>query len=166
MPRSPTGRRTIRLRGHDYTRPGWYFVTICTHERRRILCNIRGGRVAPTAAGRVVVGVWNGLRERFLHVHFDRFVLMPDHLHAIIAIRRRDPRAVGRSSRFGLGISGSLATIVGSFKSASTRLIHAEGVLRGNIWQRNYYERIIRDDRGLNAVRRYIGYNPANWSRA
>ena len=165
MPRSPTGRRTIRLHGHDYTRAGWYFVTICTYERRRILCSIRSGRVTPSRAGRIVVETWVGLAERFSHVHFDGFVLMPDHLHAIIAIRRPDPRATRPSSHFGRGVPGSLATIVGSFKSAATKLIHAEGVMKGSVWQSNYYERIIRDESALIAVRRYIAYNPVNWGR-
>ena len=165
MPRSPTGRRTIRLRGHDYTRPGWYFVTICTYERRRVLCALHGGSVVPSQAGRIVVDAWCGLAARFSHVQFDRFVLMPDHLHAIIAIRRPDPRATGPSSRFGRGVPGSLATIVGSFKSASTKLIHAKGGMTGHVWQSNYYERIIRNNRALIAVRRYIAYNPVKWGR-
>ena len=90
---------------------------------------------------------------------------MPDHFHGIISVHWPDPRAEAPSSEFGRGIPGSLATIVGSFKSASTRLIHASDFARGRIWRRNYYERIIRDEQALIAVRRYIAHNPVNWGR-
>ena len=158
-------RRSIRLSGYVYAKPGWYYITICTHDREQTLSSIRGGRVVPSITGQIVLDVWRGVPERFRYACLDRFVLMPHHVHGIIAIRRMDPRASGATPRFGRSIPGVIATIVGSFKSASTRLIHATGIVTGPVWQRNYYERIIRDSDALRVVRRYIDNNPAAWER-
>lgn len=177
MPYDPSRhrRRSIRLPGYDYTRPGHYFVTICTAGRRPLFDD--------PALRQIAEEQWAALAragERGMHgprVAVDAWVVMPDHVHGIIAItaagRDRRPangggEAPGATAR-GLGIHvspGSLGAVVRSYKAAAARRINrAQRTPGGEVWQRGYWERIIRDERELDAVRRYIAANPAIHAR-
>lgn len=175
-------RKRIRLRGYDYRNAGAYFVTICTHQRQCTLGQVRNGRMYLNDWGQIVVKIWRAMPDHFPYIILDAFQCMPNHIHFIIWIISddapnvlpTDPIAdVGQRHAFALhgqqperGVkSKSLGAIVGGFKSAVTREIND---LRGEkfppVWQGRFHDRIIRNERELNAIRRYIRHNPANWT--
>lgn len=170
-------RRSIRLDGYDYGRPGAYFVTICTYKRVCLFGEVVEGRMWLNEYGRIILGEWRRTERARDNVALDTFVIMPNHVHGIIVITpnpdgggstrgrgtaRRAP--TGTNRQFGQPRSGSLPTIVGAFKSAATRRINRLRDTPGEpVWQRNYYERIVRGRHDLERIRRYIRQNPARW---
>jgi len=170
-------RRSIRLRGYDYTQPGVYFITICTHQRAPLFGQVVDGEMVLNVYGEIVRTCWREIPDHFPHVELDAFVVMPNHIHGIIVIvdhvvgaTHASPLRHMHTSRPSERVpprgpaSGSLGAIVGSFKSAVTRRINAlRGTPGAPVWQRNYYEHIIRSERALDAIRQYIAENPARW---
>ncbi len=170
-------RRSIRLKGWDYRTPAAYFVTICTHDRAPLFGRVVDGDMVLNAFGEIVWACWREIPEHFPHVELDAFVVMPNHVHGIIFIvdvvgsLHAGATHVGATHASPLRgdaprgpASGSLGAIVGSFKSAVTQRINALRNTPGApVWQRNYYEHIIRTERALNAIRRYIAENPLRW---
>ena len=178
-------RRSIRLRGWDYTAAAAYSVTIVTHERDMLFGEIVGGEVVLSTFGHVAAEEWARTAAVRANVELDEFVVMPNHIHGIVWVTSRPPDAalpadVGARHRLdegarhrlaptggGRGISvaaGSLGAVIAGYKSAVARRIND---LRGTpgepVWQRNYYERIVRNERELAAIRLYILENPRNW---
>lgn len=140
-----------RLRGFDYRSAQTYFVTTVTRHRIQCLSRIEDGRVELSDLGRVVETCWLAIPVHCEGVHLDLHVVMPDHVHGIIALSTpRPPRG------------GSLASIVGSFKSAATRL---SGRGARTLWETSFHDRIVRSERELEAIRGYIADNPGAWSR-
>jgi REP element-mobilizing transposase RayT len=195
-------RRTIRLPGFDYTRPGAYFVTICAFNKACLFGNIVDGVMRFNGYGEIVQRSWDDLPNHFPHVELDQFVIMPNHVHGIIVLNddvdvvgvahaspailtdvgvgagfkpawNVDPTIMHKKpqNRAGLkpaptpvGKRHGLPEIVRAFKTFSARRINA---LRHTpsqpVWQRNYYEHVIRNDADLAAIRDYIAGNPARW---
>lgn len=161
-------RRSTRLRGYDYTQPGWYFVTICTHQR---LCLFDEPRLRHVAEE-----IWRALPRFGAHVGIDEWVVMPNHVHGIIEIQETpagvlalDDGKCREGPRWaGLGINvepGALGAIMRSYKSAVTRRANnLADLAMGPVWQRGFWERVIRDDQELQATRRYIQDNPRRWA--
>ena len=149
------GRRSIRLRGWDYRAAGYYFVTICAHERELLF-----------ADGRFYDIAWQNIpsHPHAQHVDLDEFCIMPNHTHGIV-VQTQDvalPASDLDSPRL---VPGSLGVVVGNYKLLVTRRINNVRCSQGSkVWQRGYYERIIRNERELNAVRQYIRDNPARWA--
>ena len=232
MPYDPSRhhRRSIRLRGYDYTTPGAYFVTFCTQGRQRLFGTIANGVMQPNDAGRMIERWWGELNTKFPSMRTDAFVVMPDHIHGIIVIAARDDvgdRATGADRNDatnaivdsnaggyinpprrneivdinvnnantmvgadvpirppihpprnhnarddGNAIDGpaSLSQIVQWFKIMTTteyiRQVKQAGwpPFDKRVWQRDYYEHIIRDDDALARIRRYIRENPVHWA--
>lgn len=168
-PNHPIHRRhSFRLQEYDYTQPGAYFVTICVHKHEWLFGYIQDSEMILNKFGQIVHEEWfktGEIRENvILHPH--EFVIMPNHVHGIIWLddvgerRRRTPTI----ERFGKPVSGSIPTIVRAFKSAATKRINELRNTPGApVWQRNYYEHIIRDDDSLRRIREYILYNPRRW---
>jgi REP element-mobilizing transposase RayT len=154
-------RRSIRLKGYDYTQQGAYFVTICTRQRDPLLGQIEAGAVILSLYGEIVAGCWYSLRNHFSTLDLDAFVVMPDHIHGVIVITKTKGCSKAPSS-FPRGTQpGSLGAILQSFKALSTRKINQARSTSGRtVWQRNYYEQIIRDEAHLAHIRRYIAANP------
>ncbi|WP_055074108.1 transposase [Pseudanabaena sp. 'Roaring Creek'] len=145
-------RRSIRLQGYDYSQSGAYFVTICTFQRQHLFGEINNGEMQLNVTGQIVFAIWQKIPQHLPNVELDEFILMPDHLHGIIVISEQYEN------------SHSLATIIQNFKSTSTRKINKINQNSGvSIWQRNYYERIIRSDQELHNLGQYILTNPQNW---
>jgi REP element-mobilizing transposase RayT len=151
-------RCSIRLQDWDYRFPGYYFVTICTYRRLNLFDD--------SALKEIVEMTWRLIPEHphASHVQLDEWIVMPNHIHGILALTRLegDPEAPppekGARPR-------SLSSIIGTFKSMVTRRINrARGTPGGKVWQRGFYERIVRNDRELQAIRRYIRANPARWA--
>lgn len=165
-------RKSVRLREYDYSQPGNYFFTICTVNRACILGEIRGCGVKLSAAGEFVQATWLTIPDHFPMVHLDEMVIMPNHVHGILCIRTDEdgmpvdrPWPGGSNAQSGIGPrKNSLGSIIGSFKSASSREINKHRGTPGvPLWQANYYEHIIRDEQSLDRIRAYIAGNPARW---
>lgn len=171
------GRRSIRLKGYDYAQPGAYFVTICTQDRQCLFGDIAEGQTRLNTLGEVVLACWANLPHHFPHVELDAFVVMPNHVHGIVVITHRRGEASGPNTRIpGLAAPdasplldgtrpGSLGAIVQNFKSVSTRRINTMRSAPGlPVWQRNYYEHVIRNEHELDRIREYIASNPMQWA--
>jgi REP element-mobilizing transposase RayT len=160
-------RRSVRLRGYDYRHSGAYYVTICVHPhfwRRDVFGRIRDGVFCPNRYGRIVESAWDDLPNHHQTVSLDAFVVMPNHLHAVIVLTN-DVGDDWKIAQFAEPQADSLGLIVGALKAAVTREVRR---LRGDkteVWQRSFYEHIVRDEKALDAIRRYIVENPANWDR-
>ena len=170
MVRGPKRRCSLRLPGYDYSQPGAYFVTICTKNNSPQFGEIRGSARILNERGSIVEKVWIEIPDHFTNVTLDDFIVMPNHIHGILLLDE-PPDCRGTACRaptvekFGKPTKGSLPTIIRSFKSASTHLINRLDKRKGiSIWQRNYYEHIIRNEDSLNRIRRYIQENPIKWS--
>jgi putative transposase len=164
-------RRTLRLKDHDYSGEGAYYVTVCAAGRACLFGRVEDHSVEWTQAGQVVRECWLAIPGHFPNAALDEFVVMPNHIHGILWIKS-EGQALPRLAR-GLSTKGaspgparrSIGAIVGSFKSASTRKLNALGhVPRATLWQRNYYEQVIRSEASLNRIREYIVGNPARWA--
>ena len=159
-------RRSLRLKGYDYSRAGAYFVTICTHGRECLFGEIMDGEMRLNAAGQAAQAEWVRLPERFQSIELDEFVIMPNHLHGIILVGAGlAPPDSGAASRGAASSAPTLGHILRAFKSISAiavnRLLGRSG---RSLWQRNYYEHIVRSENELARIREYIANNPAQWA--
>ena len=164
-------RRSIRLKNYDYTQAGAYYITIVTYQRDPLFGRIVNEEMQLSDHGRIADECWRAIPEHFPNRELDAYVIMPNHIHGILVIHgigmatNPSPSAGARhaSPLRPHGVEpGSVGAIVGSFKSAVTKRIGRE-IKSTSIWQRNYYEHVIRDERDLNRIREYIQSNPANW---
>jgi putative transposase len=166
-------RCSIRLDGYDYSQEGWYFITICAQDQRCIFGRIIGDRMQVNDAGAMIEFWWKKLTDKFPIVRTDEYVVMPNHFHGIINVGAAPcgrPIIVKEQGQ-PQGVDPTLADIVRWFKTMTTNQ-YIRSVKRGvwppfrkKLWQRNYYEHIIRDEEELNHFRQYIGDNPANWQK-
>jgi putative transposase len=160
-------RRSIRLENADYARPGIYFVTICADARRSIFGCFENSRFSPSRVGQIVHESWTAIPEHFPRVDIDQFVVTPNHIHGILVFHP----IVGAQHRCALpqvtalhhSGASSLAEVVRSFKAIVTRRAHEELCWKGCVWQRNYFERIVRDGQEFADTCRYIAENPLRW---
>ena len=168
-------RRSIRLRNYDYSQPGAYFVTICTYQKQSWFGEIKNGQIYLNQLGKIVADEWLKTCKIRPNFKLDEWVIMPNHFHGIVIINdySGDDQSLGaRDAPLDLGARdaplqqkpNSLSSCIAGLKSAVTKRIN---LLRQNtdtpIWQRNYYESILRDEKYLAVVREYIINNPKNW---
>ena len=153
-------RKTIRLEGYDYSENGCYFVTVCAQSREGLFGEIIGGGMVLSEAGRMVERTWNELPEFYCGIETDQFQVMPNHVHGVIVITENE---------FPHGTM-SLSDIVHRFKSLTTHRYMANvkdgewKPFERKLWQRSFYDRVIRDDDDLGRVREYIRNNPLKWA--
>jgi len=166
-------RRTIRLKGYDYSLPGKYFITICTLNRECLLGEIHDGEIIVSPAGEIVRHIWLQTPNVRDEIELDTFIIMPNHLHGIISIQSRRGDPVDRPAYRSITTqpfkindpvlkSNTIGAIVGQIKSNATKRIR-ESLYPGFHWQRNYYEHIIRNEFELQQIKKYILTNPENW---
>lgn len=168
-------RRTFRLRGYDYAQPGSYFVTACTQGRQLLFGVVLGGQMRVNEFGGIVQEEWFRTQQIHPEALLDVFVVMPNHIHGIIIINQSrtgvnhgvtHPRAtqtVAPARPAGPG-SGSLGAILGQIKSITTKRINLmRRTPQEPVWQRNFYEHIIRTQQALDKIREYILTNPERW---
>ena len=154
-------RRSIRLKGYDYSQAGRYFVTICTYKSRCIFGKVKDKRICLNRAGVIIERCWNDLETRYNgEIHIDEFIVMPNHVHGIIFIPD-----LGRAGfKPAPTRKHPLSEIVRAFKTFSSRRINELRNSPGTpVWQRNYYEHVIRNESDYRQIGEYILYNPAKW---
>ena len=150
-------RRSVRMRGYDYSRPGAYFITVCTHERESLFGEITNGVMHLNRMGLIVQRSWSDLPRHYPYVVLDAMVIMPNHLHGVMVLTED-----GKSTKPRHG----LPEIVRAFKSYSARRVNALRRTPGlAVWQRSYYEHIVRDQEDWERIRGYIHINPQEWDR-
>ena len=159
-------RRTLRLRGYDYSRAGVYAITICTYNRECLFGDVVDGKMFLNDFDRIVLDEWNRIDLVHERIHLDVRVIMPNHFHGIIVLKQRkgairelplpgDPRQRRRMT---------IPKLIGRFKMVTTKKVNDLRRTPGlKLWQRNYYERIVRDQREWNRLRQYIIHNPERW---
>lgn len=160
-------RRSIRLKRYDYSQKGAYFVTVCTRDKECVFGEIIDGEMRLNGTGDMVRRWWCELKNKFENVELDEHVVMPNHFHGIIIIVGADLRVCpSMGKRIGL----PLHRMVQWFKTMTTneyiRAIKQSLSVPNNkrLWQRNYYEHIVRNEEDLNEIREYIITNPLKWA--
>ena len=158
------GRKSLRLAGHDYGSVGHYFVTIVTADRVGWFGEVDGGVLKLNVLGDAVLDELVRTPSIRPSLSLDAFVVMPNHVHAIFRVVEQSPGrsfdVAGRSV-----VSRTIGAAIRGFKAASTRRVNIIRDTPGaELWQRNYYDRVIRDAGELDAIRAYIRNNPRNWS--
>jgi REP element-mobilizing transposase RayT len=150
----------MRYPGYDYAQPGGVHLTICTENRQHLFGMPRDGQVLHSAAGLAALELWDVLPARFPTVMADMYVVMPDHLHVMLFTGIDPERPETRET---------VGAVVRWFKTAMHRR-YRDGVNRrgwppyeGKLWQRDYYDHIIRNDRDLATIQAYIEANPLRW---
>jgi putative transposase len=160
-------RRSIRLHGYDYSTPGAYFITIVTHRRRHLFGHIVNGEMRLNEWGRIARAEWLKTPAIRPEIELDEYQIMPNHMHAIIHIVEQDNGFVGAIRRVAPTTTlpaGSIGAIIGQYKSITSKRINRTRRTPGApIWQRNYHDHIIRDERELARIRKYIRNNPLRW---
>ncbi|MCX5915901.1 MAG: transposase [Deltaproteobacteria bacterium] len=153
-------RHSVRLKEYDYSQAGVYFVTLCAKNRKSIFGDIIDGTMQTNETGLIIAATWQWLSEQYPYVRLDTWVVMPNHFHGIVFLL--DDRRGG--SRTAPTKRKPLGRLIGAFKTVSTKRINA---LRGTpgqpVWQRNYYEHVIRNEIDLEETREYIQNNPLKW---
>jgi REP element-mobilizing transposase RayT len=174
-------RKSLRLGGYDYATPGAYFVTVCAYRKQMLF--------EDEAVTEIIRDSWTSLPDRFTGVSLDEFAVMPNHLHCIVwlgvgaplagargggvgarptATGKASPQTESQRPRAGASPAPTLGDVVGAFKSTSSvewlRWVKANDPNRSaKLWQRNYYERVIRNEDELRLTREYIRNNPLKW---
>ena len=175
-------RRSIRLKGYDYSQAGAYFVTICAKDRECLFGDVVDGEMRVNDGGRMIKKWWRESSRKFQNIELDEFVIMPNHLHGIIVIvgvalcgrpgiDAQSPKT-GNTPQTGQPhrVAPTLGDIIDWFKTMTTneyiRNVRQDNwpPFNGRLWQRNYYEHVIRNGEGLTSIRQYIVDNPAKWA--
>ena len=176
-------RRSIRLQGYNYSQAGAYFITICTWQRECLFGEIIDGEMQLSPWGEIVNLHWQNLPKYHRHLELDEFVIMPNHLHGIIVLINNNNNSVGagladisgqkqitsqQNPPFPISQSQTksknLPEILRGFKTFSARRINQMRRTSGvPVWQRNYYEHIIRHEESLQYIRQYTINNPLSW---
>ncbi len=175
-------RRSIRLKGYDYSQAGLYFITICCQDRICRFGHIENGDMILNENGQIAYDEWVKLLERFPNFELDVFQIMPNHMHGIIAlvgatlaVAQNDSVAqnemiVGNDIRAGASPAPmkTVGHIVGAYKSLVANgcldIFKTKNETMGKLWQRNYHEHIIRDEQSYYRISEYIINNPENWT--
>lgn len=147
-------RRTIRLQEYDYSSDGLYFITICTHQHKTTLGKNIDGQMTLSRSGEIIEKVWNELNTKFPNIICHEYTIMPNHLHGIIQIKND---IVGEQTP--PLQQTTLGNIIAFFKYKTTKQVNSDTPL----WQRNYYEHIIRNQQAYEEIAAYIIENPINW---
>jgi len=159
----PQKRKLIRLTEYDYSRAGVYFITICVEGKRCLFGSISEGKMELNKAGEMIEFWWKKLPEKFLGIELDQFIVMPDHFHGIIFI----PDLENGRTR---GSAPTISEMVQWFKTMTTNeyirnvRINFWPKFDKKLWQRSYYDHIIRNEKSLEEIRKYINENPLDWT--
>ena len=151
-------KNRLRLEGYDYSDAGAYFVTVVTQGRVCLFGDVVDGEMRLNEAGEVVRQGWQSLAGRYGHVGLDAYVVMPNHLHGVVVLDDGGSES--------LELRKPLGRLIGSFKTITTQRVNdILGTRDRRLWQRNFYEHVVRDEEDLDRIRDYIAGNPAGWDK-
>jgi len=165
-------RHSMRLKDHDYSEVGSYFLTMCAYENKRLFGEIKNGEMHLNQYGKIVILTWNDLINHIANIELGEFVIMPNHIHGIVNIVEPAKITYEKSEGdlSGLKIAKThppqtpVSEIVRQFKSFSAMRINNLRRMRGTaVWQKDYYERIIRTEKAYMKIAEYIHNNPFQW---
>jgi len=139
---------STRLKGYDYTSPGFYYVTICLDPRKPFFGIVENDKVTLNEYGRIASDSWKDISKDFENIELGEYIIMPDHLHGIVIIKKQTNK--------------TLSNIVQVFKSRAAIKINKLHVKKCS-WQKRFYDRIIRDEREFSFVSEYIKNNPLKY---
>jgi len=166
-------RKHLRLKGWDYSSPGWYFVTICVQDMRPVFGTVVMGKMLLNNVGRMAQEMWLAVEHFHSEYHLDEFVIMPNHVHGLVRLETGRPD--------GLPLRPCLPDFMRLYKStvdvawrkmvgagrracpSSGRCACPDTMRNGKLWHRNYWDVIVRDDKALENIRNYIRFNPMNY---
>jgi putative transposase len=164
-------RRSVRLPKYDYSNVEMYFATICSSERRCIFGRVHANNVVLTPLGEIIRNCWTEIPHHFPNIKIETYVVMPNHIHGILTIQTKLPndnqqvKSTVSMEAFGKPRQGSLPTIIRSFKSAVSKRARESGSVSSEpIWQKGYYEHVIRNTKEYVEITNYILQNPARWA--
>ncbi|MCU0472098.1 MAG: transposase [Bacteroidales bacterium] len=178
-------RRSFRLRGYDYSQAGLYFVTICVKDRKCLFGEIYGSdavwvknfqppqEMILNDAGKIADNCWLEIPEHFPNVVLHEHIVMPNHIHGLIELKRidaipdnsdhnREHNHGDNHNQFSKPIPGSISVIIQQYKSSVTRFVNKNNVSHFR-WQSRFYEHIIRNEKSRQQITDYILTNPRNW---
>jgi len=162
-------RRSIRLKGYNYSKSGYYFITICAKNKELLFGKIENGKMVLNKYGKIVQDEWINSSKIRKEIELDNFIVMPNHIHGIVIINEtefiKNDINVGANGHLPLHMKPkSISSFIVGFKSIVTKKIN---ILRNTpklpVWQRNYFEHIIRNNKEMNEIREYIINNPLKW---
>ena len=168
-------RHSQRKKGYDYTEPGYYAITLCTYNRVCLFGVIVDGDMRFNDAGRMIHQTWHEAPNHHPGIELDVSQTMPNHLHGIVVVRdlsdpHANPHHGTKNGRTQRSAPTSVSTVIQRFKTLTTKR-YIEGVktarwpvFHHKLWQRNFHDRIIRNETELNRIRSYIDNNPAQWA--
>jgi len=178
-------RRSIRLKGYNYANAGLYFITICCEHRKHRFGKIENDEITLNEFGQIAYGEWVKLANRFINFELDVFQIMPNHMHGIIGVKEFvgaefnhaqfdiDHLVLGQPQELPPQfdpdyLKKTVGDIVGAYKSLVAneclQICKLKNETMGKLWQRNYYEHIIRDEKAYQNISDYIINNPSKWS--
>jgi len=174
-------RRSIRLKGYDYSQAGLYFITICCENKVHRFGKIEKDEMVLNENGTIANNEWNKLLIRYPNFELDAFQIMPNHMHGIISLKNaigatmtvaqnteNRMKNIHSQNRAGASPAPMVSDIVGAYKSlvanGCLKLYKSENKIMGKFWQRNYYEHIIRNENSYHTISNYIINNPAKWN--
>jgi len=153
--------KSMRLLHYNYSSEGYYFITICTKDRKNIFGKILENKMQLNKYGKIVKRQWLWLEKQYPYVNLDKYIIMPNHFHGIVIINKTGVGA-GHDPHLPKIKIKPLTQLIGAFKTTSSKLIHQNGFLEFR-WQRSFYDRIIKNEKSLNNIREYIILNPLKW---
>lgn len=169
-------RKTIRIKDYDYSNEGMYFITICTKNKRPLLSKIimdnvgNDALVVPNKIGKIIDECWNNMEIQNKNIFINEYVIMPNHIHGIIEIRDQKERELKIEKKYGFEVEErrgrrSLQSILKDFKSVTTRKYNSivSEKNKNMLWQKSYYEHIIRNEKEYYEIVKYIKNNPLKW---
>lgn len=155
-------RKKNRLSEFDYSLPGYYYLTICTKEKFHYFGSIKDDKMKINKIGTIAEKFWNRMPEHFTCIELDEYIIMPNHIHGIVIIN--DAGNTYMHSLHGDRTKMTLSKCVQQFKASVTRYVNSNYMLNNFGWQKSFYERIIRNEKELFYIRRYIRQNPLIWN--
>ena len=155
-------RRSIRLHKYDYSQAGAYFITICCRNKESHFGTIQNQIMTLNQMGQIAYNEWIKTSELRSHIELDTFIIMPNHIHGIIIINNNAKRNLSNNTSFDNCQSNTIGAIIRGYKSSVSKQIKMLNNIE-NLWQRNYYEHIIRDEQSYQTISEYIINNPIRW---
>ncbi len=158
-------RKSIRLKHYNYSQNGAYFITLCAKNRQCLFGEIINNKITLNDLGNIVREEWKKSFQIRYELEIDEFVIMPNHFHGIVFITRKSEQGYNYKSNSDQGPKNkSISSLVAGFKSSVTSKINAlQKQTSESVWQRNYHEHVIRNEKSLQRIREYTINNPLTW---